>query len=125
MIERNPDQLTNFDQLFSELDAGSFAKRIAIALSDTALGVVATGDKRKKGKVILTFDITRVGESGQVEIDHTLEYKKPTLRGTASETHTTSTPMYVGTRGKLTALPQTPDLFTNTNSQLEYFPANH
>lgn len=100
----DPNLLTNIDQLMEELDAGSFGKRLALALSDTALGVVATGDRKKRGKVTVTFDIAQVGESNQVQIDHTLEYKKPTHRGSSSEVHTTSTALYVGTRGKLTIL---------------------
>ena len=97
-------QTTQIEQLIEELDAGSLGKRLAVALADAALGVVATGDKRKKGKVTLTFDIAQIGESSQVQIDHTLEFRKPTHRGSASEVHTTSTVMYVGTRGKLTLM---------------------
>lgn len=106
-------QRTSIEQLIEELDAGSLGKRLAVALSDAALGVVATGDKRKKGKVTLTFDIAQIGESSQVQIDHTLEYRKPTHRGSASEVHTTSTVMYVGTRGRLTILAnETQPMFT-------------
>ena len=108
---------TSIEQLIEELDAGAFGKRLALALSDTALGVVATGDKRKAGTVTVTFKIAQVGETNQVNIDHTLEYKKPTHRGSSSEVHTTSTAMYVGTRGKLTILPNDTKPMFNQNGQ--------
>lgn len=104
--------ITPIDQLIEELDGGTFGKRLATALADSALGVVATSDRKKKGKVTVTFDISQVGESNQVHIDHTIEYRKPTHRGSQSEVHTTATAMYVGTRGALTILPNdTRDMF--------------
>mgnify|MGYP006954731270 CR=1 FL=1 len=108
----DPNMITGIDQLFEELDGGAFGRRLALALSDAALGVVATGDRKKKGKVTITFDIGQVGESNQVQIDHTIEFKQPTHRGSKSETHTTSTALYVGTRGKLTIMQNdTRDMF--------------
>lgn len=108
----NDGTTTGIDQLMEELDAGIFGKRIATAVADASLGVVATGDRKKRGKVTVTFDITQVGESNQVQIDHTIEFQKPTHRGWQAERHTTSTAMYVGTRGKLTILPNnTKDMF--------------
>lgn len=97
-------KIATIDQLMGELDAGLLGKRIATALAESALGVVATGDKKKRGKVTVTFDIGQVGESNQVQIDHTVEFKKPTHRGSASEVNTTSSVMYVGMYGKLTLL---------------------
>ena len=63
MIEASPNQLTNFNQFFEELDAGCHAGRITIALSDTALAVVSQEGNKNKGKVTLTFEIKRVGDS--------------------------------------------------------------
>ena len=101
----NEEQKTaTIDQLMNELDAGTLGRRIAQALAESALGVVATGDKKKRGKVTVTFDIGQIGESNQVHIDHTVEYKKPTHRGSVSEVNTTSSVMYVGMYGKLTVL---------------------
>lgn len=96
--------ITPIDELFEELDGGTFGKRLATAMADSALGVVATGDRKKKGKVTVTFDISQIGESNQVQIDHTIEFRKPTHRGSQSEVHTTASVMYVGTRGALTVL---------------------
>lgn len=101
-------QLTNFAELLGELDAGTLQKRIEMALSDTALGVVTTG---KTGKVTLTFTMKQVGESNQVNIDHKVDFSQPTHRGNRSEDHTTSSALYVGGRGALTILP-------NSNKEL-------
>lgn len=111
----NKPEVTNTEQLFEELDAGTFGKRLGVAISDTALGVITTG---KKGKVAVTFNIKQVGESNQVNVDHTVEFVRPTHRGSQSEINTTSTALYVGARGKLTVLPNdTRDMFTKRTNE--------
>jgi hypothetical protein len=100
----NEERLNTIEEIMDQLDAGTLGKRLAKALEDTALGVVATGDRKKAGKVTLEFDIKQIGESNQVMIDHTISFKKPTHRGSVAEVHTTSTTLFVGTRGKLTIL---------------------
>lgn len=100
----NAERKTDIHQLFDELDAGALGKRVMEAIRQTSLGIVAVNDKKKRGKVVLTFDIGQIGESNQVHIDHTLEFKKPTHRGSASEVHTTSSAMYVDLQGNLTVL---------------------
>ena len=112
MFEKKSNKGTDIYQFLDEADAGNFKERISAALSCTSLGVVSTGDKRKKGKVIVTLEFSQVGESNQVHIDHTVEFKQPTQRGCVSEVHTTSTPMYVNSFGRLSVLPQTANLFT-------------
>lgn len=104
---------TTIEEIFDDLDAGLFGKRLAAAIRDAALGTVATGDKKKRGKVTVVFEIGQVGESNQVQVDHTIEYRKPTHRGSVSEVHTTSTALYVGTMGNLTVLP-------NSNRELDF-----
>ena len=101
--------ITPLDVLLEDLDGGSLAQRIALALADTAMGVAAVGEKKKRGKVTVTFDIGVIGnlDSQQVQIDHTVEMKAPTHRGRKSEQHTTSSVLYVGMRGKLTTMPNT------------------
>ena len=116
MFEKKTNRGTDFDQFFAEADAGNFKERISAAVSDTSLGVVSTGDKRKKGRVVITLEFSQVGESNQVHIDHTVEFKQPTQRGCVSEVHTTSTPMYVNSFGRLSVLPQTADLFPSQPS---------
>ncbi len=97
-------KITDVDTLFQELDAGILAQRLGKALSHVGLGVVNTG---KKGKVTLTFAFEQIGESNQVEIDHTLKVEEPTPKGKLIEENTTSTPMYVGSRGVLSIIPDT------------------
>lgn len=97
-------QTTNLEQLLGDLDGGVFAQKIATALSDAALAVAHTG---KKGDVSVTFSMKRIGDSNQVEIAHTLKYTRPTSKGKVTEENTTSTPLYVGSRGALTLIPDT------------------
>ncbi len=99
-------QTTNFLDILPDLFAGVFLGQIDQALSDAALGVVSWGDKGKKGKVTVEFDLSRIGETNQVAVKHSIAYVYPTKRGKKSETSTTETPMHVGPRGRLTLLPQ-------------------
>ncbi|TRR33221.1 hypothetical protein DNP51_24660, partial [Salmonella enterica subsp. enterica serovar Panama] len=67
-------------------------------------GVLNNGNK---GKVVLTFDFERMGnsvEEKRVKIKHKLQYSTPTPRGKASEEDTTEPPMWVNKGGKLTIL---------------------
>lgn len=101
---------TDITALFNDLDAGVFVERLSAALRDTALGVVTTG---KKGKVTITLDIERQGDSSQVLCKHQIKYARPTAKGKAMEEATTSTPLHVGTGGALSLFPETQaELFT-------------
>lgn len=91
-----------FSQLVGDLDAGIFEQKVTTAVAEAALGVVTTG---KKGRVVLTFDIKRIGDSNQVELTHGLRYVKPTNKGKVTEEDTTATPLHVGPRGHLTLFP--------------------
>ncbi len=102
MNENNPVAL------FDQLDAGIFRDKVAKAFADVALGVAIHG---KKGRVLLTFEFARVGESSQVELTHRVMFTKPTERGKVIEENTTSTPLHVGHGGALTVLETTGDLF--------------
>ncbi len=98
------DRMTNVPDFLGELDAGVFINKIAGALNTAALGVLNNGNK---GKVVLTFDIDRMGnsiEEKRVMIKHKLQYITPTPRGKVSEEDTTETPMFVNRGGKLTIL---------------------
>lgn len=95
------DRMTVVPDFLGELDAGVFMNKIAAALNTTALGVLNNGNK---GKVVLTFDFERMGnsvEEKRVKIKHKLNYSTPTPRGKASEEDTTETPMWVNKGGKL------------------------
>lgn len=95
---------TDIVALLADLEAGVFAERLAAAVTDTALGVVTNG---KKGKVVITLELARVANASQVTCSHRIQYKRPTTHGNASEDATTSTPLYVGTGGKLSLFPET------------------
>ena len=98
------DRMTVVPEFLNELDAGVFMNKIAAALNNTALGVLNNGNK---GKVTLTFDFERMGnsvEEKRVKIKHKLQYVTPTPRGKATEEDTTETPMWVNKGGKLTIL---------------------
>ena len=99
---------TDAPQFISDLSGGNFAQGLGIALTEVAQGVVATG---KKGKVQITLDIARIGDSNQVKIAHTLAYVEPTAKGKRSEDLTSETPMYLNTDGTIT-------MFANHTSQL-------
>lgn len=101
----NQSTHTDPGEFISELDAGLFESKLARALSDVALGV--TNNEKKQGKVTVTFTLSRIAESSQVNVAHRLEYKKPTRRGSQGEDDTTSTPMHVGRGGRLTISPDT------------------
>jgi hypothetical protein len=108
----------NVIETLEEFDAGTFAGKLSRAVADVALGVMTNGDKGKKGKVTITLDFSRVGETSQVNIDHTVAYSKPTKRGKSSEEDTTATVMYVGRGGHLSVVPHTQgNLFANEKKE--------
>lgn len=94
---------TKVDEFFSDLDAGVFEDKLSKILSDVA---GATIDHGQKGEVVIKLSMKQVGNSDQVAIDHTIQYKRPTSRGHVSEVNTTTTPMYVGKRGAMSFLPE-------------------
>ncbi|MCC5855150.1 MAG: hypothetical protein JJU10_05615 [Idiomarina sp.] len=90
---------TKVEDFLSDLEAGTFVDRVSQALSNVALGVVTNG---KKGKVTIQFDLSQIGDSSQITIDHTLSYVKPTAKGKVTEVTTSKTPMHVNKGGKIT-----------------------
>lgn len=105
----NQPAATDITTLFNDLDAGIFSARLSAALRDTALGVVTEG---KKGKVTITLDLERSGESSQLLMKHQIKYTRPTAKGKAMEEATTSTPLHVGVGGVLSLFPHAqPGLF--------------
>jgi len=99
---------TDTTEFLNELNGGVFASQIGAALSEVAAGVV---DHDKAGKLVITLDLIRIGETSQVKIKHKLDYKVPTKRGTRSENTSLDTPMHVGSGGKIT-------LFAENHAQL-------
>lgn len=74
---------TDVNDFFSSLNAGVFANQIGTALSDVGSGVVEFG---KKGKVVITLELSQIGESNQVKINHKLDYKVPPSAAVAAKT---------------------------------------
>lgn len=112
------DRMTDVPEFLGELDAGIFMNKISAALNTAALGVLNNGNK---GKVVLTFDLDRMGnsiEEKRVMIKHKLQYTCPTPRGKTTEEDTTETPMFVNRGGKLSIMQEDQgDLFSNVGNQ--------
>ena len=87
---------TDVSEFFNSLNAGVFASQVATALSAVGSGVVTHG---KKGKVIITLEMSQIGESNQVKINHKLDFTEPTKRGSKREDTALDTPMYVTANG--------------------------
>ncbi|MCY1200472.1 hypothetical protein D9M69_379240 [compost metagenome] len=87
---------TDIADFFSSLNAGVFAQQVGAALSEVGGGVV---DHGKKGKVVITLELSQIGESNQVKINHKLDYLVPTKRGSRREDTALDTPMYVTANG--------------------------
>jgi hypothetical protein len=87
---------TDANEFLNSLNAGVFAQQLGRALSDVGAGVV---DHGKKGKVTITLELSQIGESNQVKVNHKLDYAIPTKRGTKREDTTLDTPMYVTENG--------------------------
>jgi hypothetical protein len=108
---------TDPGELIANLNAGVFANQMGRALSDVAAGVVEHG---KKGKVVITLDISQIGESHQVEILHKLDFLTPTKRGSKREDTALKTPMHVTAEGlKLFAENPTGQLFKREQAPVE------
>lgn len=110
-------QTYDFSQTMGDLDAGVFLKKVSEAIQGTAIGTVAHGDKGKKGKVVLEFTFSRLGESNQVTLTHRLKYERPTKRGKAMEEDTTETVLYVSPRTGLSIMPDNQLDFVNANQE--------
>jgi len=100
-------------ELLAELDGGVFNEKLSRALRDVAEGAL---QNQREGKVNVELKIKQIGESTQVAVHHKLAYVRPTKRGKSSEEDTTSTPLYVGQRGKLTIMPESQTTFGLDNS---------
>lgn len=94
---------TNVNQFIVHLDGGVFEEKLSTILSDVAASVV---DHGRSGEVNINLKIKQIGSSHQVQVDHTLKYKRPTSKGNISEDNSTSTPMHVGKRGAMSFFPE-------------------
>lgn len=111
-MSQKPTDISTFMQ---DLNAGTFAQQIGIALSDVATGVTTT--TKRKGKVIIELNVCRIGESNQVNIKHKVKMTRPTLKGVRTEDLEGETPMHVGPGGRMTLFPEHQnDMFTTGKS---------
>ena len=94
--------------MLPDLTAGRFLEKVDSALQAAAMAAIQNG---KAAKVTLEFSMARIGESNQVTLTHSVEFKVPTLRGSRAETDSTQTPLHVGREGKLTLMPDTQTRF--------------
>ncbi|MFD1216377.1 hypothetical protein [Microbulbifer celer] len=97
---------TNVSEFLGDLDGGVFEEKLSHILSEVASAVT---DHQRKGEVTITLKMAHINNSSQVQIDHTLKYKRPTSRGSVTEDNSTTTPMYVGTKGSLSFFPEKQD----------------
>lgn len=93
----------NFTESLEEMDAGLVIARLSKALAEAAMGTV---EHNKQGKVVLTLTMKRIGETSQVNVEHKIDFQRPTARGTKKEDFTTATPMYVNKHGYLSVAPE-------------------
>jgi hypothetical protein len=100
-----------------QINAGITLNTLEIALKEVAIGVTNSGNK---GTVTLTIVISpQKNAEGQVNIDATVNFKKPNLKGFKQEQRTDSTPMFVSRDG-LSAMPEQPHLdFDKSNNVTE------
>lgn len=99
---------TDAPQFIGDLGAGTFANQLGAALSAVAQGVVAHG---KAGEVNIKLKISRIGDSRQVNVAHTLAFNEPTGKGKRTEDTTSETPMHLNLSGNVT-------LFASHSDQL-------
>ena len=90
--------------LLEDLDGGVFVAKISKALKDAAIGAIV---HKRKGQVVVSLDLSQIGNSNQVEMKHKVKFVVPTKNGNRAEEDTTSTPLHVGQKGNLTLVPET------------------
>ena len=94
---------TNVTTFMASLNQGKLQKQLGHILSDVAGAVI---DHGRQGNVNIKLKIKQLGEGSQVTVEHTLDYKRPTSKGSRSEDNVTVTPMHVGSHGDLSLMPE-------------------
>lgn len=95
---------TDVTEFIEDLDAGNFASLLSIAISDVVKGV--DDSEKKKGSINVNFEIEKIPGTGQMRVNHTIKFQRPTLDGKKIEEVTRSTAMHVGRFGKLSLMPE-------------------
>lgn len=107
---------TNVQAFLGDLDGGNFEHKIAAILSEVAAATVTHG---RQGEIHLAFKMKQIGTQHQVQIDHSIKYKKATLHGARQEEASFITPMHVGDGGSLSFFPEKQGQLFNHTSKAE------
>lgn len=107
---------TDVSEFISDLDGGAFESALSGVLSDVAGAVIEQG---RAGEVTVKLKFKQIGSSHQVQCEHELKYKQPTKKGNMVEDMTTMTPLYVGTKGKLSFFPENQNQFFGKNGEIQ------
>lgn len=102
MSNPNTTAATPVDEFIASLDGGQFERMLSAALSQTA---AAVHDHEKQGEVTVKFTLSKIKQTSQVSIKHSLKFSKPTSQGKTAEEASHTTPMHVGRFGALSITP--------------------
>lgn len=94
---------TDVGEFITDLDGGTFDRKLSIALSQVAAAAV---DHDKVGEVAVKFTFTKIPGTSQVHCAHHLKFTKPTMDGKAGEEEKRTTPLHVGKFGRLSIAPE-------------------
>lgn len=89
---------TDVGAIISDLEAGQLEAQLGITLSEVAAAVTL---RAANGKVSIELEIKPIPGTRQVQVAHTLKFKRPTLTGSCSEDSTGTTVFHVGQGGQL------------------------
>ena len=105
MSENRGRQLTDFQSLVADLNAGVTLQQINQALSDIAANVCSI-ERNVKGKLIIELELSQIGDGAQVKCTHKLKSVVPKPRGRIIEEQSVDTPLHVCYGGRLTLFPE-------------------
>lgn len=94
---------TDVQEFITDLDGGQFERMLSVALSQSAAAAV---DNKKQAEVNVKLVLKPIEGTSQVQIAHTLVFRKPTQDGKTSEEATRATTLYVGRFGRLSLVPE-------------------
>ena len=111
MITTDPDRVTHaptkpdFLKTLEELQGGTLIAILTRALADTAMGVADHASGKQKGRVTLTFELTRGQGAFQLELAHKIAYTHPTTRGKKGEESADTSTVFLNTLGHVSVVP--------------------
>lgn len=98
---------TDVMEFLNSLEGGVLVEALGNIISDVGFAT-RNVDSRVKGKIVLTLNFDKLNDN-QLMIDHKVEFKRPTSKGSISEDRTSQTPMYVNRGGELSLLSKDQD----------------